>query len=152
MVSTFCRAQASLSVAFWRLFEFIQLFELSKLFFERVLDEFFSHRPSGYSPFEASDICHVITAFCRTFCCTEYFGRCGRDVHCPVGLRVTSGLSSFSTGFFHGISSYGFPRYSSLRVLPRYFRIDRVSPGTYGFSPGTLWVLPCICVRGTVAH
>ena len=64
MVSTTCPAQSSLSVAFWRLFEFIQLFELSKLFFERFLDEFFSHRPSGYSHPEAPDNSHAFPAFC----------------------------------------------------------------------------------------
>ena len=63
MVSTTCQAQSSLSVAFRRLFEFIQLFELSKLFFERVLCELFSYWPSGCSPFEATDNCHTISAF-----------------------------------------------------------------------------------------
>ena len=63
MVSKTRPAQSSLSVAFWRLFGFIKLFELSKLFFERVLDEFFSHRSSGYSHPEAPDICHAIPAF-----------------------------------------------------------------------------------------
>ena len=60
MVPTTGPAHSSLSVAFRRLFEF---FEVSKLFFERVLDELFSHRSSNYSHFEAPDICHAIPAF-----------------------------------------------------------------------------------------
>ena len=73
MVSTTCSACACLSVAFWRLFEFIQLFELSKLFFERVLDKFYSHLSSDYSHSEAPDICHAIPAFRLTFCGTNQF-------------------------------------------------------------------------------
>ena len=61
MVSTTCSNQAALSVAFWRLFEF---FELRKLHYKHVLCELFSHWPSGYSPFEAPDNCHAISAFC----------------------------------------------------------------------------------------
>ena len=64
MVSTTGPVNTSLSVAFWRLFEFFQLFELSKLFLERFLDEFFSHRPSGYSHPEAHDNSHAFSAFC----------------------------------------------------------------------------------------
>ena len=63
MVSTTGPVNTSLSVAFRRLFEFFQLFDLSKLLFERFLDEFFSHRPSCYSHHEAPDICHAILAF-----------------------------------------------------------------------------------------
>ena len=63
MVPTTYPAHSSLSVAFRRLFEFIQLFELSKLFFERVLDELYSHRLYGYSHSEAPNICHAIPAF-----------------------------------------------------------------------------------------
>ena len=66
MVSTTGPAPASLSVAFRRLFEFFQLFELSQLFFERFLDVFLSHRPSGYSYSEAPDNSHAFPAFCRT--------------------------------------------------------------------------------------
>ena len=51
---------------------------------------------------------------------------------------------------FPPVLTYGSPGIPSM-VYPRYFRIDRVSPGTNGFFPGTLWVLPCTCVRGTVA-
>ena len=47
-------------LAFWRLFEFIQLFELHKLFFKHVLGELFSHWPSGYSSFETTYNCHAI--------------------------------------------------------------------------------------------
>ena len=64
MVSTTGPARTRLSVAFQRLFEFFQLFELSKLFLERFLDEFFSHRPSGYSYPEAPDNSHAFPAFC----------------------------------------------------------------------------------------
>ena len=63
MVSTTCSAYACLSVAFWRLFEFIQLFELRKLFFENVFGEFFSYRQSGYSSFETPDNFHALSAF-----------------------------------------------------------------------------------------
>ena len=87
---------------------------------------------------------------------------------CPLPRRLTSALWPFfilrviprylSHGFFPGISFTGFSpvlTYGSPGMLstgyPRYFRIDRVSPGTNGFFHGTLWVLPCTCVRGTVA-
>ena len=59
-----CSNQAAFSVAFWRLFEFFQIFELLKFFFKYVLCELFSHWPSGYSPFEAPDNRHTLSAFC----------------------------------------------------------------------------------------
>ena len=85
MVSTTGPVYKSLSVDFWRLFKLIQLFELSKLFLERFLDEFFSHRPSGHSHPEAPDNCHAFPAFCCTLGGTIHFGRRGRLVHHPVG-------------------------------------------------------------------
>ena len=63
MVSTTGPVYPSFSVAFWRLFELIQLVELSELFLERFLGEFFSHRPSGYSRHEAFDNSHAFPAF-----------------------------------------------------------------------------------------
>ena len=62
MVSTTCMYQESLSVAFWRFFECIQLFELHKHLVEHVLGELLSN-PSGYSYSEAYDICHAFSAF-----------------------------------------------------------------------------------------
>ena len=64
MVPTPCSNQAAFSIAFWRFLEFFQLFEPSKLFFKRVLCELFSYWPSGYSPFEAPDNCHTLSALC----------------------------------------------------------------------------------------
>ena len=63
MVSTTCSNSAAISVAFLRLFEFFQLFELCKFFFKYVLCELFSHWPPGYSPLEAPDNCHALSAF-----------------------------------------------------------------------------------------
>ena len=64
MVSTIGPVYQSFSVAFWRLFELNQLVELSKLFLERFLGEFFSHRPFGHSRPEAFNNCHAFPAFC----------------------------------------------------------------------------------------
>ena len=58
--------------------------------------------------------------------------------------------SVFPLRVIPGYSSYGFPG-TFTTGLPRYCRTDRVSPGTNGFFPGTLWVLPCTFVRGTLA-
>ena len=64
MISTTGPVYPSFSVAFRRLFELIQLVELSELFLERFLGEFFSHRPFGHSRSEAFDNCHAFPAFC----------------------------------------------------------------------------------------
>ena len=62
MVSTPGPVFESLSVALRRLFELVQLVEL-KLFFERLLGEFFSYRPPGHSYSETTDDCHPLSAF-----------------------------------------------------------------------------------------
>ena len=63
MVPTTGSAYASLSVALRRFFRLIQLVELSELFLERILGEFFSHRPFGHSCPKATDYCHAVPAF-----------------------------------------------------------------------------------------